>query len=146
MCPQKPENLNPLEESRSSTPSPPQFRHTDGRVTGLSFRTDSPSVLVSASSGGGVHVWDLENERLQVWTGPMCTMATRWTMLEPPHVPHPKTCTSGSITCGAVRSARTSFLQAQHTLKPDPMSQICPGPHKLNRKSFAGIPSAIPKP
>lgn len=43
-----------------------EFRHKDGKVTGLSFRTDSPNVLVSASSGGGVHVWDLVNERLQV--------------------------------------------------------------------------------
>mmetsp|Transcript_43139 Transcript_43139/g.105513 ORF Transcript_43139/g.105513 Transcript_43139/m.105513 type:complete len:346 (+) Transcript_43139:125-1162(+) len=54
------------------------FRHTDGSVTGLSFRTDNTNMLASTSSGGGLHVWNLESEQLaaslpQAHTAAVCT-------------------------------------------------------------------------
>jgi U3 small nucleolar RNA-associated protein 21 len=41
-----------------------QFRHADGGVTALSFRSDVSHLLASASSSGGVYVWDLEKQQL----------------------------------------------------------------------------------
>ena len=147
MCPQKPPEPECPRGILKLNPKPPPVS-THGRTRHwliLSHRLpERPGV--GLLGGWGPRMGFGERETSGVDRTDVCTRATRLTMLKPLHVPHPKTCTSGSITCGAVRSARTSFLQAQHTLKPDPMSQICPGPHKLNRKSFAGIPFAIPKP